>query len=375
MRFKFGIRFLFAMTTICALLTWIGITQKNAELRRQELAGDAYGGINTTPFLLDTYEGYSEKFTLPFIRRLGASLVGKKPATPMISVNFFPGTSLAQIQEVVTLFPEIKFVAIYHSVASQEAISALKGLEHLEHLQIDGGRISDLTMKSIGILPQIPDVIFQNIHLDDSFLHDAAESGMKLNYVYSLTSSVTDSGLNSYKRLPDLISLQLKNCQITDTGLSALHRHPALRYVYLEDCPVSNESIKHLTEIPDLHQLSLDGTGVTDTGIAELAKAPLLWQISLNRTKVTRLGLQALIQSPSLKEISLDQTVIGDQEMAILAAIPKLEIISLANTQLTDIGLKTLATLVPRLKKLDVRNTKVTPAGIALINPACEVLK
>lgn len=368
---RFGTRVLLVLVAICALLMVLGARLRNAELRRRIVASNVYADEASDHISFFSYQSDSRDFAPPVTRRLGAWLTGEGPTVPMVLVKFTRGTSVAEIGEIVRLFPEIERVYFHYSVASPESISALAGLQHLNSLQIDDGQVSLDSMRAMGALPQRPEINFQNILLDDEFLLGAADSGMRLHYVYSPMSSVTDTGLQAVARLPGLISLLLKRCPITDEGLAAIHGHPALRYVYLEDCRISDAGIEHLIDLPDLHQLSLCGTQVTDAGLQRLSKAPLLWQLHLKRTAVTGAGLQALAQAPMLKELALDGTEIGDAEMAILAAMPKLETVSLAGTKVTDQGMATLASA--RLSKLDVRNTRVTKAGVSLLSSFCKV--
>ena len=222
-------------------------------------------------------------------------MAGSTSETSVIHAGFSKETPDKDIEEILYLFPEIQSVHVHHEVATPRLMHLLASLNQLERIQIDDGRVDLSLMKEIGRLPQLPTIYFQNVHLDDSLLIDAAAAKLKLSYVYSPTNSVSDKGLAAASELKELTSLYLKDSKISDNGVQKLNGHPALRYVFLENCPVGDSSLETLAELPDLYQLSLRGTNITDAGIDFLLPiASGLRELDVRDTALTKSGARKL---------------------------------------------------------------------------------
>ncbi len=292
-RLRFGIRTLLVVMTIAALLTATALRLRNKGIARQHLVSWEYRSLGLADF--DSYESHSEPFKASWLRSIENTLAGGGNENNIIAAAFKSPIGDDKIREIISLFPEIKIVRIDHKCANPTSISYLSRLPKLNILVIVDGQIDLATMKAIGRLPQHPETTFQNIHLDDDFLGNAVQSGIRLCSVYSPTSSVSDIGLQSVSQLKLLSSLSLKNCSVSSEGLRALQNHPSLRAVYLTNCPVGDEIIPLLATLPQLNQLSLEGTKISDDGIKSLLTiAPSMHELNIRQTQVSKVLIESL---------------------------------------------------------------------------------
>ena len=292
-KIKFGLRTLFVVTAIVAVILFVFMNLRGKENRRQFLVSDE--GRSQFPGQLQSYSSSGEEPPSFSLSRTIGLVGGDASETAIYLVSFPAGTTTESIEETINLFPEIQHVNFHFSVATIENISILRGLEFLKQIQVNDARIGFNEMSEIGRLPQRPEISFHNIHLDDKFLIDAVNSDICLYYIYSPTSKVSDDGLSSVAKLKSLISLLLDDCPISNEGVEALKNHPALRYIYLDNCRVGDSIVPTLQSIPKLYQLSLRGTDLTDEGAKMLIPiAGSLSELDIRNTNVTDAGVGEL---------------------------------------------------------------------------------
>jgi hypothetical protein len=302
-RAKYGLRTLLAAMILFAIVMAVGMRLRNLELERQNLVSGEYSAAGIARF--NSYEGQGETYKLPLSRWIGNKLAASQSETQSILVDFRRPADAEQITRIISLFPEIQSVHFHCDVPDPVIVACLSRLSSLKSIQINDGRVDLATMKAIGQLLQRPQVTFQNTHLDDELLDDAVHSGIELHYIYSPTSSVTDVGLQSVAKLRSLISLCIKDCQVSSEGIRVLERHPSLRYVYFEDCPVDDSCVATIASLPGLYQLSLKGSKVTDAGARLLLPiSPSLGELDIRSTGISQDcidSLAALCQAGVLK--------------------------------------------------------------------------
>jgi len=293
-RLRFGIRTLLIVMTLVALLTATTLRLRSRGIERQYLVSREHRLLGIADF--DSYKSHSQSFEMSWLRWLENTLAGGGNENNIIAAAFKSSIEDDKIREIISLFPEIKIVQIEHKCANPTSISYLSRLPKLNIIVIVDGQIELATMKAISRLPQHPETTFQNIHLDDDFLGNAVQSGIRLCSVYSPTSSVSDIGLQSVSQLKLLSSLSLKNCSVSSEGLRALQNHPSLRSVFLTNCPVGDEIIPLLAALPQLHQLSLEGTKISDDGIKSLLPmTPSMYELNIRRTQVSKVSIESLL--------------------------------------------------------------------------------
>lgn len=225
--------------------------------------------------------------------------------------------------------------------------------------------------------------------LDPGVVNDATLQLLRKHDLIHVLARETRRPGRPVKTLP---FLDLANKAITDAGIKALNGINSIEQLYLGGTQITDAGLKEIAAIPTLHTLRLDGTAVTDAGLADLAKFPALAELTLRRTRITDAGLKALAGNKTIKRIELDPQQISDATLRNLRAIDRLHLLDvmrssavrarsladvrgviLTGTQVTDEGLKELAGA--NLEFINVRNSKVTAAGIAELTKMWPKLK
>lgn len=88
--------------------------------------------------------------------------------------------------------------------------------------------------------------------------------------------------------------VDLARSQITDAGVATLAKLPNLERLHLENTKVTDAGIASLAGLKGLEYLNLYGTKVTDAGIAKLAGSKALKKLFVWQTGVTQAGAKAL---------------------------------------------------------------------------------
>ncbi|MDB6074193.1 MAG: Leucine rich repeat-containing protein [Verrucomicrobiaceae bacterium] len=88
--------------------------------------------------------------------------------------------------------------------------------------------------------------------------------------------------------------VDLARSQVTDAGIATLAKLPNLERLHLENTKVTDTGLASLTGLKGLEYLNLYGTKVTDAGIAKLAANKELKKLFVWQTGVTQAGAKAL---------------------------------------------------------------------------------
>lgn len=156
----------------------------------------------------------------------------------------------------------------------------------------------------------------------------------------------TNELLRQLRAFTALKHLSLVNSPlITDSGLSFLSSLVKLQYLNLASCSkLTDACLQYITGLKSLCFLSLDQTKVTDNGmVLYLSSAPLcLSQLSLNQTAVTEVTLEALASHvPQLRVLSIKQTKVS--HVMALSQMCSLQTLSLDGTGVTEASLENLS--------------------------------
>lgn len=178
----------------------------------------------------------------------------------------------------------------------------------------------------------------------------------------------TNELLRQLRAFTALKHLSLVNSPlITDSGLSILSCLAKLQYLNLASCSkLTDACLQHITGLKSLCFLSLDHTKVTDTGmVLYLRSAPsCLSQLSLNQTAVTEATLEALASYvPQLRVLSIKQTKVS--HVTALSQMCSLQTLSLDGTGVTEASLEHLSNH-PTLSSLSLAGIPVTDGNHTL---------
>ena len=92
----------------------------------------------------------------------------------------------------------------------------------------------------------------------------------------------------------NIVLLDLARTHITDAGLQSLAKMPNLTRLEIQETNTGDAGLQWIGNLPALEVLNLYDTHVTDKGLARLASLKKLRRVYLWRTSVTDAGVQAL---------------------------------------------------------------------------------
>jgi len=120
-----------------------------------------------------------------------------------------------------------------------------------------------------------------------------------------------------------------------------------------------------------IETLDLSVTELFGWGLQFLARFPHLKSLNLFSTKVSDDALVHLTESRTLLELNLCGTNISDAGLQHLKALDKLETLKVSgNKGVTDVGVEEVFQSLDALKKLEMRQTSVTPDCACKIHEA-----
>nr|XP_020655818.1 uncharacterized protein LOC110082536 isoform X4 [Pogona vitticeps] len=231
-------------------------------------------------------------------------------------------------------------------------VSALRQLEALQALHLDGTRVAEPALRALASHPTLSRLTLSGAQSLDSDRALEIISGLPLvQFSLPRRQTVTDAGLTALCHLGGLLELDLSDCsRVTDLGL------------------------QHLAHLRRLRRLSLCNTLATDSSLQPVGSLQLLEELCLDRLRVSSLGVARCITSlPHLQVLSLASTPVGDTVARLgIARCPQLLKVNLSRTRLTDRGLRFLhqAPLV----QLNLDGSGVTAPGVAALQAACPAL-
>ena len=114
-----------------------------------------------------------------------------------------------------------------------------------------------------------------------------------------------------------------------------------------------------------LHELYLNGTHLSDRGVDSFTHLEPIWSLSLERTHVTDQGVAMLAPLENLRLLSLEDTAVVGYGLCELPSPP--EDIYLDGCPVTDDAVKKMATHLPGLRRLALKNTAVTDDCLAAL--------
>ena len=116
-----------------------------------------------------------------------------------------------------------------------------------------------------------------------------------------------------------VVWVDLARSQITDAGISTLAKLPNLERLHLENTKIGDAGIAQLAGLQKLEYLNLYGTKVTDAGLAKLAGNKALKKVFVWQTAATQAGAKALeAKMPGL----VVNVGLSEAEIATLTAPP-----------------------------------------------------
>lgn len=160
---------------------------------------------------------------------------------------------------------------------------------------------------------------------------------------------LADADFARISKIPNIISLNLRDTQITNAGLKHLENCRELKRLHLERTGIGDAGLAHLANLNHLEYLNLYGTNVTDKGLEALQSLSNLSQLFVWDTQVTEKGAEALKETlPQLKiflGVELNSIVVEEEKeepevLAELEWLPEGENAKPPKKSIAGIGIK-----------------------------------
>lgn len=196
--------------------------------------------------------------------------------------------------------------------------------------------------------------------------------GSLLNRERKVYLIAIEDGVNITKAVDRIIQIptvevvsfhwERERVHVTRDVIKKLGRLPKLLMLDVRFCDLQDKDAAGLEALRQLRHLRLDGNPITDAALIHLKPLTKLETLHLGSTKVTGVGLRHLQALPRLRQLHMSSTPLTDVGARDIGTIHSLQTLSLSTTPLTDEGLRQLSGLY-RLFSLSISDTKVTEAG------------
>jgi beta-lactamase regulating signal transducer with metallopeptidase domain len=171
--------------------------------------------------------------------------------------------------------PRLKSLMLTRGQISDQGLTFLRGMENIEFVCLmDAWGLTDIGISHVTTLPKLTRFCCNNAEqlTDDSLRHFGQAAN--LQHLSLDGGRVSDAGLKHLHNLKHLTTLEINSSEslITDKGLQELAGHHDLETLELEHTLITDAGLKHLYGLAKLTQLTLKRSMVTPEGLAELRK-------------------------------------------------------------------------------------------------------
>ncbi len=192
-------------------------------------------------------------------------------------------------------------------------------------------------------------------------------------------STIDELGIGKVFELPEFASLTELHCSgttLNDQVFAQAVKLQNLMKVAFSNVPLmKGNGIGLLSACPKLHAVGWTIATPSIESMEELEKLPMLNELEINSIDCTERHMEA-IGRLNLRKFALYNSGLNDALIKHLSKLTQLEYLKISDGQISDEGLMELRNL-KLLRDMDVRQTQVTPAGIAAFQkevPGCKFL-
>lgn len=118
----------------------------------------------------------------------------------------------------------------------------------------------------------------------------------------------------------------------------------------------------HVAQVEGETHITLTGWDQQD--YSAIRQWPAVAVLQMANADVTDETLKLLANAKQLRELDISDSRVTDDGLAIVAELPALEVLRLKNCGITDAGFKSHLLTHPKLMRLELTGTQVTPAVI-----------
>ncbi|EMB13932.1 leucine-rich repeat domain-containing protein [Rhodopirellula europaea] len=173
---------------------------------------------------------------------------------------------------------------------------------------------------------------------DDEATDESSSDSAPLPPGSSLSSSEEESGEPQVSELPKLDTVLIDEGVITDEGIATIAKIPELRHLRLRLSPITDEGLKPLLERKSIWFLNLPHSRLTEKGIRSLSALPKLRQLRVGSTLLGNDIGRALLEVKSLRGLHLIGVPLSDEGLKVIVQLPHLESLYLDDAAITESG-------------------------------------
>ena len=256
-----------------------------------------------------------------------------------------------------------------------------EGLAHIAHLKLCSLNLSHTSVDNQAVDLLVQCTSLTELHLSQTNVTSVGLEDL-LKHLCSKLRILTIGGEAVTDRLLTGVPLQLKELRLcwcdkfTDDGLHELAASPlkaTLTALTLDNCALTVDGLRHLAWFTRLRRLAVvdfssDGSSLMTGGaLKQIATVKTLQKLSFKIvTGFGKVALRHLSALSVLKELHLSGSLsLTDRDFADLQPLLLLQHLSLAQcVKLTDAAMSTVAANCPRLRRLNLYNTRVSRRGL-----------
>lgn len=276
------------------------------------------------------------------------------------------------------------------------SLAYLSNQKHLGDLNLEDTLVTDAGMAYLPLMPFLCGLNLDNTKIGDAGLKFVGQI-RALNYLTLRDcEKVTDKGI-AYLRGRNLYSLILDKTGVTEKCLPIISEMVNMQNLTFNRCnaKLTDGGAKYIANLKRMEFLGLDKQEVSDAWCAAAANMPLLKQLEFGGNKFTAAGIKSLSRLPKLDHLNLHSCHLGNDCMPIFGKFQNLTFLDISWNAFDDAGLAAFAASKPKIedvrmrgcwaitdagipslysakgvKKLDLRETKVTPGCLAALKKA-----
>jgi Leucine-rich repeat (LRR) protein len=257
---------------------------------------------------------------------------------------------------------------------SDDDLPELKKYPDLTQLDFSHTRITDLGFQQLKGLKSVTSLnLFYAENIGDGAMA-AIKDWTKLRELNLHGTKITDAGISLLSHVP-LESIDVGFSLFTDNGMDRLAAIPTLRRIAVGGNKITDVGLSALRTLPHLTALDLSGkqrtdsglwaATVTDRGVDSLALFKELRDLNLHGARITDAGAGRLGELSQLESLDLGDTPLSSRGLGFLSRLQNLQRLSLAQDSKVDDQLIPVLAQLKKLRWLDLKGTKVTPAAAA----------
>lgn len=215
---------------------------------------------------------------------------------------------------------------------TDDNVSRLANLSHLETLRISGPEVTDVGLNALAGLTALRQLDIDDVSATGAGLRHLAEFP-ELRHLSFSSKQANDAVIPNILRCAKLSRLSLTGNGITDRGVGLLRNMQQLRDIYLASPTITDAGMASLSGLRKLQRLTLVSNAITSAGVAHLKDLPDLKDLHLTETHVDGSVLKVLPAFKSLQRVSLPAGAVTvrevqplvDQDLAISIGWKQLE--------------------------------------------------